>query len=62
MINIHGETMPIDQRRINGPEISIPYNIYKLDDETQKIDKTKRRDGRHNTELRKMCKFVIVLF
>ncbi|XP_003697651.1 exosome complex component MTR3 [Apis florea] len=49
--------MPIDQRRINGPDISIPYYIYS--NLNKKSDKVKhdfniRNDKRANSEMRKI--------
>ncbi|XP_076749940.1 exosome complex component MTR3 isoform X2 [Xylocopa sonorina] len=49
--------MPIDQRRINGPEISIPYHIYsnfKNNDYEIKHDFSKRSDERGSSEMRKI--------
>ncbi|XP_015592139.1 exosome complex component MTR3 [Cephus cinctus] len=50
--------MPVDQRRINGPEVTIPYNIYfdsnAKQTETRKTLPKKRTDGRDSTELRKI--------
>ncbi|XP_006620168.1 exosome complex component MTR3-like [Apis dorsata] len=49
--------MPIDQRRINGPDVSIPYYIYS--NLNKKSDKVKhvfniRNDKRTNNEMRKI--------
>lgn len=57
--------MPIDQRRINGPEITIPYHIYvdlsSKKTETRKNLLLKREDGRKHSEIRKMCKVILLL-
>ncbi|KAF7988959.1 hypothetical protein HCN44_007269 [Aphidius gifuensis] len=50
--------MPIDQKRINGPEVSIPYQIY-VDSSSKETEKRKnlllkREDGRKHSEIRKM--------
>lgn len=51
--------MPVDQKRINGPEVSIPYGIYTDVNKTQpkKPEKLlkKRIDGRGHKDLRKIC-------
>ncbi|XP_076233548.1 exosome complex component MTR3 [Calliopsis andreniformis] len=48
--------MPIDQRRINGPEVTVPYHMYSnvnnKDEET--YDVTKRSDKRSINEIRKI--------
>lgn len=47
--------MPIDQKRINGPEISIPYQIYKSineNDYEKEYNFEKRHDGRRNDDMR----------
>ncbi|XP_014470910.1 PREDICTED: exosome complex component MTR3-like [Dinoponera quadriceps] len=47
--------MPVDQKRINGPESSVPYDIYihsELKDNEVQNDALKRHDGRSNNELR----------
>ncbi|XP_623498.2 exosome complex component MTR3 isoform X2 [Apis mellifera] len=49
--------MPIDQRRINGPDVSIPYYIYSnLNKKSDKIkhDFNIRNDKRSNNEMRKI--------
>lgn len=49
--------MPVDQRRINGPEISIPYQIYRSINEKKhekEYDIEKRQDGRGNDDVRDM--------
>ncbi|XP_016909813.1 exosome complex component MTR3 [Apis cerana] len=49
--------MPIDQRRINGPDVSIPYYIYSnLNKKSDKIkhDFNIRNDKRANNEMRKI--------
>ncbi|XP_043482147.1 exosome complex component MTR3-like [Leptopilina heterotoma] len=49
--------MPVDQKRINGPEISIPYSVYidrSVKDKSQENSLKKREDGREFNELRKM--------
>lgn len=51
--------MPIDQKRINGPEASVPYDIYihsELKDKGIQFNSPKRHDGRSNDELRNICK------
>lgn len=54
--------MPVDQKRINGPEVSIPYCIYidrsqkTIEPQTSLLEK--REDGRELNELRKMCKIL----
>ena len=55
--------MPIDQRRINGPETTTPYSIY-VDLTAKAAPKTtikkelqRRGDSRKHNEFRKMCKF-----
>ncbi|XP_011637905.1 exosome complex component MTR3 [Pogonomyrmex barbatus] len=47
--------MPIDQKRINGPDISVPYDIYihsEVKDNGIQPNAPKRHDGRSNNELR----------
>ncbi|XP_029173573.1 exosome complex component MTR3-like [Nylanderia fulva] len=47
--------MPTDQKRINGPEASVPYDIYihsELKDKGIQFNAPKRHDGRSNDELR----------
>ncbi|XP_032664478.1 exosome complex component MTR3-like [Odontomachus brunneus] len=46
--------MPIDQKRINGPETSVSYDIYVHSEEKEEIqiDASKRHDDRSNNELR----------
>ncbi|KZC09351.1 PREDICTED: exosome complex component MTR3-like [Dufourea novaeangliae] len=49
--------MPIDQKRINGPEASFPYHIYSnINDRSGEIkyDLSKRSDKRTNNEMRKI--------
>lgn len=51
--------MPIDQKRINGPEASVPYSIYihsEVKDEGIQSNAPKRHDDRSNNELRNICK------
>lgn len=53
--------MPIDQKRINGPEVSIPYHIYSNSNHKnvdKKYDFTERKDKRTNSEIRKICKIL----
>lgn len=54
--------MPVDQKRINGPEVSIPYSIY-VDLSTKQSkkerDAVEREEGRANDRLRKMCKVTL---
>nr|XP_003704511.1 PREDICTED: exosome complex component MTR3 [Megachile rotundata] len=49
--------MPVDQRRINGPEVTVPYHIYPTigskSDEI-KYDSNNRSDKRTNNEIRKI--------
>lgn len=52
--------MPVDQRRINGPEVTVPYQLY-IDASLKSADKQldlldKRKDGRTNNDVRKMCR------
>lgn len=54
--------MPVDQKRVNGPEASTPYNIYiHTDDknEDKQCDGQKRQDGRSNDEIRNICKILL---
>lgn len=54
--------MPVDQKRINGPESSVPYNIYVHSEAKNKgiqPNASKRHDGRSNNELRNICKVMI---
>ncbi|XP_031837971.1 exosome complex component MTR3 [Nomia melanderi] len=49
--------MPIDQKRLNGPEVSFPYHIYSnINDKGDKVkyDLSKRNDKRTNSEIRKI--------
>lgn len=55
--------MPFDQKRINGPEITVPYNIYTVVNDAVVSDKKpvnyfdkRREDGREKNDLRKICK------
>lgn len=53
--------MPHDQRRINGPESTVPYSIYvdlnaKPAKSSIKYELKTRVDSRKHKELRKMCK------
>ncbi|XP_011299450.1 exosome complex component MTR3 [Fopius arisanus] len=50
--------MPVDQRRINGPEVTVPYQLY-IDKSSntaeQQLDLlNKREDGRAHDDIRKM--------
>lgn len=60
--------MPADQKRINGPESSVPYHLHAIeqlqDYETRlaSILTDKRRDGRKLNEMRKICKFEVGIF
>ncbi|XP_008553793.1 exosome complex component MTR3 [Microplitis demolitor] len=50
--------MPVDQRRINGPEVSVPYQIY-VDSTSSKTENPenclkKRKDGRKFQDVRKI--------
>jgi exosome complex component MTR3 len=57
--------MPVDQKRINGPEGSFSYNIYRKENELTFDEKREnlfkkdgtRSDGRRLDESRKFCKF-----
>lgn len=54
--------MPVDQKRVNGPESSVPYNIYihsEVKNKEIQPDAPKRHDGRSNNELRNICKVMI---
>jgi len=57
--------MPVDQKRINGPDTSTSYEIYiyseTKDNEIQR-NVPKRHDDRSNNELRNICKSVEVVF
>jgi len=47
--------MPFDQKRINGPDASTPYDIYihsEVKDDGIQLKAPKRHDGRSNNELR----------
>ncbi|XP_020278762.1 exosome complex component MTR3-like [Pseudomyrmex gracilis] len=47
--------MPVDQKRINGPETSVPYDIYvphEARDNAIQLNAPKRHDGRSHNELR----------
>ena len=49
--------MPVDQKRINGPEVTVPYHIYanlNNKDKEIKYDLSKRSDERGNNEMRKI--------
>ncbi|CAK9822072.1 Exosome complex component MTR3 [Anthophora retusa] len=49
--------MPVDQKRINGPDVSVPYYIYSnLNNKSDemKYDLSKRSDKRSNNEIRKI--------
>ncbi|XP_054009499.1 exosome complex component MTR3 isoform X2 [Hylaeus anthracinus] len=49
--------MPVDHKRINGPDVSVPYQIYSdTDNKDVKIkhDFTKRKDKRAMNEMRKI--------
>lgn len=58
--------MPIDHKRINGPENSEPYQLYSdarkitVRKEIEQILKGARNDGRKSDELRKICKYEIL--
>ncbi|XP_063984389.1 exosome complex component MTR3-like [Diachasmimorpha longicaudata] len=50
--------MPVDQRRINGPEVTVPYQLY-IDASSKSAEKkldllNKREDGRAHSDVRKM--------
>lgn len=61
--------MPIDQKRINAPDNSVPYQLYsrlilrsyqeKLEDVLNK--EGKRKNGRKHHEARKICKFIFFI-
>lgn len=53
--------MPIDQKRINGPEISVPYEIYIPSEAKQSGVQSNipKRHGRSHDELRNICKIII---
>ncbi|XP_035726925.1 exosome complex component MTR3-like [Vespa mandarinia] len=49
--------MPIDHKRINGPEVSVPYNIYTNSNCEEKCTKnniSERKDGRAHNERREI--------
>lgn len=55
--------MPIDQKRINGPDTSTPYDIYihsEVKDDGIQTNAPKRHDGRSNNELRDICKVEVM--
>lgn len=57
--------MPIDQKRINGPEVSVPYHMYSnINNKGHEIkyDITKRSDERSMDEMRKICKIIRTKF
>ena len=58
--------MPVDQKRINGPEGSFSYTIFEkenewtFDEKYTKLFKSDgtRADGRKNDESRKFCEYI----
>lgn len=55
--------MPFDQKRINGPDASTPYDIYihsEVKDDGIQLKAPKRHDGRSNSELRNICKIEVM--
>lgn len=61
--------MPSDQKRINGPDVSVPYNLHSSEQlqsyeaRLQSIlENESRRDGRQLNELRKICEYFKVKF
>lgn len=53
--------MPVDQKRVNGPESSVPYSIYihsEVKNKEIQQNAPKRHDGRSNNELRNICKVI----
>ncbi|XP_047370509.1 exosome complex component MTR3-like [Vespa velutina] len=49
--------MPIDHKRINGPEVSVPYNIYinsNCEEKYTKNNISERKDGRAHNERREI--------
>lgn len=61
--------MPSDQKRINGPDLSVPYNLHSADQwqgyETRLqsiLTEESRRDGRALNEMRKICKYNLKTF
>lgn len=53
--------MPIDQKRINGPETSVPYEIYipsEAKNNGTQSNIPKRHDRSHD-KLRNICKVII---
>lgn len=57
--------MPVDNKRINGPEISVPYQLFdKLNTKSLKTQFSEivqpngtRKDGRSAHQHRKICNF-----
>lgn len=56
--------MPSDQKRNNGPDVSVPYNLHSAeqmyDYETRLqsvLSGDNRRDGRKLNEMRKICEY-----
>lgn len=61
--------MPVDHRRINGPEDTVPYhlfsklNIQSLSSKFADVYKNgKRKDDRKSNEHRKMCKYKLTYY
>lgn len=55
--------MPIDQKRINGPDASTPYDIYihsEVKDDGIQANAPKRHDGRSNNKFRDICKIEVM--
>lgn len=47
--------MPVDQRRVNGPESSQSYNVYS-NAYLKALEAELKRTGRGSDEARKICK------
>ena len=57
--------MPFDQKRINGPDVSIPYSLH-IDTSVKQSENEEniilnREDARAHVDLRKMCKVMLEL-
>lgn len=60
--------MPVDHKRVNGPENSEPYQLFSdarkkvIQKEVDTILKGLRSDGRQADELRKICELFKIIF
>lgn len=57
--------MPVDNKRITGPEITIPYELFLKSCIIKNVNKLElshdiRKDGRKYDEHRKICKYFAV--